>query len=87
MLLVGVALGDDDIADGDELLLVEDVEGEELLHAAAARRTVTTATRPRRLLPSNHTTTALPFSRRWTGQLTSADATHISVDTPQACGR
>jgi hypothetical protein len=70
----GVALDADEVAGDAELLLVVDVDGEELLHPAT--RTIVTATAATtRVLPSNQTTTALPFPRRWTGHTTDYDAT------------
>ena len=61
LLPEGVALGEEEDADGNELLLVEEFDEEELLHAAVARMTVNVITATARALSRNQTTTALPF--------------------------
>jgi hypothetical protein len=61
LLPEGAALGEEEDADGDELLLVEELDGEELLHPAVARRTVNVITATDRALSRNQATTALPL--------------------------
>ena len=67
LLLAGVALGDGEVAVGDEPVVVDDVDGEELLHPAAARITTAAPAIARRVLSNNQTTTALPFSESRAG--------------------
>jgi hypothetical protein len=61
-LVEAVALGEEAGADGDELLLVaEELDGEELLHPAVAKTTVSVIAATKRALSRIQTTTALPF--------------------------
>jgi len=61
-LVEAVALGEEEGADGDELLLVvEELDGEELLHPAVAKTTVSVIAATKRALSRIQTTTALPF--------------------------
>jgi hypothetical protein len=79
LLVEAVALGEEGGADGDELLfVVEESDDEELLHPAVARTTVSVIAATKRALSRIQTTTALPFSRRWTDHPASSDATAIS---------
>jgi len=62
LLVEAVALGEEGGADGDELLLVvEELDGEELLQPAVARTTVSVIAATKRALSRIQTTTALPF--------------------------
>ena len=62
LLVEAVALGEEEGADGDELVLVvEELDGEELLHPAVAKATVSVITATKRALSRIQTTTALPF--------------------------
>jgi hypothetical protein len=57
----GVALDEEGDGDGDELLLVDELDEEELLHPAVARMTRNVIAATERALSRNQTTTALPF--------------------------
>ena len=61
LLVKAVALGEEEGADGDELVLVEELDGEELLHPAVAKTTVSVIAATKRTLSRIQTTTALPF--------------------------
>ena len=62
LLVEAVALGEEEGADGDELVfVVEELDDEELLHPAVARTTVSVIAATKRALSRIHTTTALPF--------------------------
>ena len=61
-LVVGaVAVGEEGVADGTGLLVVEELDDEELLHPAIAKMTVNVITAMDRALSKIQTTTALPF--------------------------